>query len=303
MKDSNIKGFLALFAAAVLYSFYGVFIRVQAHSFSNYGQLLTRGSLALLMVLVIIAVKKNWRFPKQERRLLVLFGVVNTLYPLAMVVSTRHIKASNAVMMLYVGGIASAFLIGSLLFKEAVTKTKIASLAMALTGLGIFAYPFKLAGSTLLGVLAGLGAGVCDAVGNSLRKYITETPREILLATAVSVSVVMMSAALLLTAQPIVTHTIALPTYVVIVLHALGIVFTGYLLVYGFKNIDVNIGTVILASELFVSMVVNRICLHESPSTNELIGAVVIFGASILVAFSSTIRHRKKEPILIGDLE
>jgi len=94
-KTNSLKGIAAIAGAAVLYSFFGVLIRIQAQSFSNPGQVLARTAFALVVMLVIIAVKRNWRLPKSERLLIAVFGVVGTLYPLAITISTNHIPLIN----------------------------------------------------------------------------------------------------------------------------------------------------------------------------------------------------------------
>ena len=292
----------AIAGAAVLYSFFGVLIRAQAQSFSNSGQVLARTAFALLIMLVVIAIKRNWRLPKSERLLIAAFGVVGTLYPLAITVSTNHIKASNTIIMLYAGGILSSLILGSVVFGEKMTRLKVASSLTALAGLLIFAYPFSFAGSALFGVLMGLASGFFDAICNSIRKYLRHTPRETLLATSFLITSTLLISKLAPHPQSAMTNALTLPVSAAVMVHGLLIIATGYLLIYGFKRVDVHVGTIVLASENFMSLVVNYFLLQESPTMREFTGALIIFSASILIALGG-IRSHRKDPQIIGNLE
>jgi len=203
--------------------------------------------------------------------------------------------------MLYAGGILSSLVLGSVVFREKVTPLKVASSLTALTGLLIFAYPFSLAGSALFGVVMGLVSGLFDAICNSIRKYLRHTPREMVLATSFLITITLLSTTLAASPQVAVTSALTLPVSAAVLVHGLLIIATGYLLIYGLKRTDVHIGTIVLASEIFISLVVNYFLLQESPTMQEFIGALVIFSASILIALGS-IRSHRKDPQIIGDL-
>jgi drug/metabolite transporter (DMT)-like permease len=282
--SNRSKGVIALLLAATLYSFYGVFIRQMAHDFSNAAQVGARAGVALIIVLTIIGLKRNWSMPASERWLLLAFGVVNTLYPLMITISTGRIKASNTVLMLYGGGIVTAFLVGTVFLKEKVDFKKLFGICLALIGLAVFAYPYNLGAVALGGIVAGLFAGFFDAAGNSLRKYIKKTPREVLLATSFLTTVIIMGTFASQSSEAALRPPFEIPTIVAVIVHAICLVAVGYLLIYAFKHIDVNIGTVILASEIFIALTVNYFLLHESPSLQELVGAIIIFCAATVAA-------------------
>jgi drug/metabolite transporter (DMT)-like permease len=58
-----------------------------------------------------------------------------------------------------------------------------------------------------------------------------------------------------------------------------------YLLLYGFQNFDVNIGTVILSLELFLAAIVGFVLYDEALTATEVIGGVIIFLASVVSAW------------------
>jgi drug/metabolite transporter (DMT)-like permease len=73
-------------------------------------------------------------------------------------------------------------------------------------------------------------------------------------------------------------------------------VFLGNFLLFGFQHFDVNIGTVILATELFFAVVIGFVFFQEVPAPNELFGGVLIFIASIIasVDFKELLGRKKK---------
>jgi len=73
----------------------------------------------------------------------------------------------------------------------------------------------------------------------------------------------------------------------------------GNLLLYGFQHFDVNVGTVILATELFFASLIGLIFFREIPSTHEIIGGCFIFVASILSAVDvpALLRRRTAAPL------
>lgn len=286
-RKDQIKGFLALIGAATILSFYGLTIRLQSESFTSYGQLFFRTAIALILILIIIAVKRNWKVPRSERKWLIAFGVGNTIYPFLFTISVLNINAANSVMMLYVGGILAAFLIGSVFLREKITKLKLIGALLAFIGLAVFAFPFDIRGAALVGIGAGLTAGVFDAISNALRKYITETPREVMLAISFGTLVVIVGSVISLTSvQAVESSPVQVPSYIAMIVHSVCIIAGGYLLIYGFRHFDVNAGTIVLSSEIFISLAVNYFVLSESPSVNEVIGALIIFSASGAIALS-----------------
>lgn len=285
--NDRTKGFLALSLAAFIFSFFGYFIRLQSNGFTDSGQLLYRSLWALLIVTIAIILKKSWILFKTELFAILIFGIASSFYVLLFTISIGLTKASNVVMMLYVGSIITAFILGTLLFKESITKLKIISIALAIIGLAIFAYPFNISGIALVGIITGLASGFFDSTANSLRKFIKSSSKEVMLFFSLTIAVIFTSLISLNSGFVKDGETVASIAYIAGFIQAFFIVMVGYLLIYGFRHLDVNIGTIVLTSEIFISLGVNALLLNEKPSIYEFIGAVVIFFACVLVGLGS----------------
>jgi drug/metabolite transporter (DMT)-like permease len=116
---------------------------------------------------------------------------------------------------------------------------------------------------------------------NSLRKTLRGVDRWAILQYQFAIGSVFALLVMAVSRQEIIREVSILPLIITILYAALQ-VGLGNLLLYGFQNFDVNIGTVILASELFFATVLGYLFFREIPTNHELIGGTLIFCASIL---------------------
>jgi drug/metabolite transporter (DMT)-like permease len=182
--------------------------------------------------------------------------------------------------MLYVGSLIATYLWGKFIFGEKFSTKKMVSLGLLLVGLLIFVYPLN--ASTLSGgVLFGISAGLLEGSAHAFRKKLKNLKREILVLFQSLSGLLVGSLIFSLSGDNFTKGSITLVSVLVIILFGFLLVAIGYLLAYGFSHFDVNVGSVVLATELFFALIINFIFLKESPTTRELIGGVIIFIGSI----------------------
>lgn len=279
----NYSGFLSLLAAALIFSTFGVFIRELDKMFGNNAQVFVRAGVAFIYLAVLVGINRNsLKIPKGKRWYTVLFSLS---FPIAVVLftaSATRTKAANSVFMLYAVSLAVAFLIGTFLFKEKVTWQKITAQLIVVIGLIIFIDPRNLEVINA-GILLGLASGVFDGLANSLRRHLGDLSRNVLLLYQYGTGATLGLILAIGTGENMVKewHWSAV---IVALVFGIGLVMIGKLTIYGFNHFDVNIGTIILATELFFALVVNYIFLSESPTNNELLGGVLIFAAASLAS-------------------
>lgn len=277
------SGFFSLLTAALIFSTFGVLIRELDKMFGNNTQVLVRAGIAFVYLVVLVALqRRSLRIPTAKRWQTALFAIS---FPLAIVLftaSATRTKAANSVFMLYAGSLAVAFLIGTFVFKEKVTWQKVLAQLVVVAGLLIFIDPSNLEALNL-GILLGLASGLFDGVANSLRRYLGGLERNVLLMYQYGAGAVLGSILALGTGEDMIKefHWSAV---IVALIFGVGLVLIGKLTIYGFNHFDVNIGTIILATELFFALIVNYMLLDETPSTNELLGGILIFLAANLAS-------------------
>lgn len=281
MKTTKSSSFLVLLMSAAIYASFGVLIRQLDKGFGEYFQITARSIIAVLVLgIIILATKTTLRVKRAHLGRTIAFAISFPLVVILFTLAVLNIKIANAVLLLYGGSLFSSLLIGTFFFKEKLTTQKIVSLILVIIGLAIFTQIW-------LGVVVGLGfvlgllSGIADGVTNSIRKHVKDLPRNTLLFYQYLTSAVLSLALALITNEKLVTQWSFWPVVTAIVFGFL-LVFLGRLLMYGFAHADVNIATVTLASELLFSVVLGFLFLHESPTSYELLGGIIIFSASVL---------------------
>ncbi len=279
MNISQFKGSLALFGAAFIYATFGVLIRELAKMFGDNAQVAARFVLALVFISILNIVRKQvGLLPKRALLKVLALGGSFTILVLLFTFSVNNTKIANTVFVFYAGSIVSSLLVGTLIFQEKITLNKILAIFIAFLGLGLYA---NSALSLSIAIVAGFSAGLFDGVGNGLRKSLKGVSRNLVLQYQYIFGSIFATIIMLLSREQIIRQVSLLPILTVI-LFALLFIGLGYLLLYGFSHFDVNVGTVILVSELFFASLLGYTFYKEIPSSREAVGGVLIFVASIL---------------------
>lgn len=281
---NQTRGFIALTITALILGTFGVLIRALADSFSDAGQVFARSITATLIITVIILFKKTNPFDitKKNLKYVLLFSLVFPLSIICFTVSANLIKVSNSLFMLYVGSLVSTAIFGKIFFKERFTLKHTIALILVFIGLCFFVYPFSIE-SVSLGLLFGILSGLFEGSSHTLRKLMNEVKREVVVFYQSLSGAIVAILFLLFSTEPIIRN-FNVSSVVVALLFGFLLVVIGTLLVYGFNNFDVNLGTIILATELFFALVINYLFLQETPTSFELLGGTIIFFASIVTS-------------------
>lgn len=290
---NKTKGFLALALTALILGIFGVLIRTLAVSFSDAGQVLARSTVATLAISAIVIYKKAqpFRISKEDLKYVALFCVVFPLSVLCLTASINLTKVSNSIFMLFVGSLCSTAFFGKIIFKEVFSIKHIISLVLVIIGLCFFVWPFSTE-SFNLGLVLGILGGVFEGSSHTLRKLLKNVQREVIVFYQ-SVSGIVFALLFVLSSSEPIVNELTLIGALTVLLFGMLLVTIGYLLAYGFKNFDVNLGTIVLTTEVFFALIINYFLLHESPTQYEFIGGMIIFVGAI--ATSLNLKSYKKK--------
>jgi drug/metabolite transporter (DMT)-like permease len=279
MKSDRLKGASALFSAAFIYSTFGILIRHMSIMFGDSSQTAARFGIAFIFILLLNFLRKqSIVLPKSQLVKACILGVTFGFVVLLFTISVNNTKIANSVFLLYAGSMISSLLIGTFLLKEKLTIIK--AVALGLAFFGIYMYSDALLVMST-GILAGFASGLFDGVSNALRKTLKGINRNSVLTYQFLLSSLVATLAMVLFSDVIIKEVAVLPIVAMIIFAFLQIGL-GNLLLYGFQHFDVNVGTVILATELFFATIIGFILFKEVPTSREIIGGVLIFIASIL---------------------
>lgn len=281
MSSDRLKGASALFSAAFIYSTFGILIRQMSVMFGDSAQTAARFAVAFVAILVLNFVRKQSVVLKKESLVRAcLLGITFGFVVLLFTVSVNNTKIANSVFLLYAGSMISSFFIGTIFLKEKLTPIKIVALAIAFLGLYMYSNALLVMS---VGIVTGLASGIFDGVSNALRKTLKGVNRNSILTYQFLFSSLIAGLALLVSGE-VILKEVALLSVIAMIIFAFLQIGLGNLLLYGFQHFDVNVGTVILATELFFATIISFILFQEVPTSREMIGGILIFVASILSA-------------------
>jgi drug/metabolite transporter (DMT)-like permease len=282
LATDRTKGALALFGASAIYGSFGLLIRVLSDMLGNYSQVAARMGIAFVLLLAASLIfGKIQRLTNTQILKSVLLGIISTGIVVFFTISVTETKIATSVFLLYVASMVSSLLLGTVFYKENINVQKIVALVLAFGGLWIFSGAFI---ALTLGAVMALLSGLCEGLGNIVRKSLKGVDRTNILlyqffTTTVCASLIMFSLP-----EPIVKEVSFWPIVAVIVFGILQLALNN-LLLYGFQHFDVNIGTVILTLELLFAALIGFFFFGEMLSVAEIIGGVLIFVASIVSAW------------------
>ncbi len=278
----RMQGGLALFGASAIYASFGPLIRVLAEMFGTYAQVAARMGLAFVFLLAIgVFFKRIKALTKSQILLAVLLGLVSTGIVVFFTISIIEIKIATAVFLLYAASMASSLIFGTVFLKESLGFQKIIALVLAFVGLFMFG---DMIAALSFGVLAGLAAGVFEGVANVIRKKLKGVDRTTVLLYQLFVSALCPGLLIVLTGEQAIRE-IGMGPIIVLIVFAILQLFLNHMLLFGFQHFDVNIGTVILALELFFAALLGFFIFGEILTTSEILGGLAIFAASIVSAW------------------
>ncbi len=282
-----LQGFLALLASAVIYASFSIFVRLLGQDLSVAQQIGFRNSLALMISLVVVWWSKQSFQSLKQAKPLAISGYI-LAFPIAVVLYTfavLEIKIMTTIFWLYLSSLVTSLIIGLGYFKEKWTLQKGLSLLLVAAGLVTYGYPFSqqfFSGGALLAILS----GVFDAVANAFKKFFSgKVDRFVLVALQMVGGLIV--AALLSLNQGFSLPHLSTQTWVVGGVFGVCLVLVSYLTLFGFSHFDLNLGTVVLASELFFATLFGWVIFRESASLTELIGGSLIFLATIIAQTTS----------------
>ncbi|MFA6081261.1 MAG: DMT family transporter [Patescibacteria group bacterium] len=281
---NKTKGFLSLLLAGFLFGIFGVLVRILNSELSNYQQIFFRSVVGLILASLIIYILKR-KISFKNISLINLFFFAISL-PLSIIFYTLAIlktKIMLAVATLFLGSILFSLISGVLFFKEKITVKKILAILTSILALYYFTIPFSLTNINI-GLIFGILSGFADALSNSFKKHLGGKADRFLLIAVQMVGTMAVSFILMSYTKTLTLPQISPYIFIIGLLFGLGLLVNNYLMLIGFGNFDLNLGTIILSSELLFASIFGYLFYKEIPTVNEVIG-------SGLIAFSVIIAH------------
>jgi len=279
---NKTKGFFALVSAGFIFGLFGVFVRLLNSELTNYQQIFFRSVVGFILALgIIILFKRKISFKKISLINLLLFAISLPLTIVFYTLSILKTKIILAVATLFLGSILFSLISGILFFKEKLTLKKCLAIISSIVALYYFTTPFSLT-TINIGLVFGILSGFMDALSNSFKKHLGGRVDRFLLISIQMMGTIIVSFILMFYTKTIFIPQISLFIFGIGLIFGFFLMLNNYLMLVGFHNFDLNLGTIILSSELVFASFFGYLFYHEIMTFNEYIGSSLIIFSIII---------------------
>lgn len=296
MTSNQKYGVLSLFTAASFYGLYGIFSRLIGSAFGNFNQNWIRNAMVLILISVVIFITKTKlkSIKRADLKWIVVWFLSGSWVTVLTFIAFNNLPISTTYLAIYSSMITAGFISGKVFFNEYLNKIKIISLILSFLGLLII-YQFSITEDQLLFLVLALISGFMTGIWNTIsKKFSSNYPNNqmVMMDAASSVIAALFGAIIFKEYLPDVILTIS---WVWISIYAVIQTINVGLIVYGFKNIEAQIGSIILPVEVIFATVFSILIFKEIPSISTVLGGVFILIAAII---PSVISFRQNNKIL-----
>ena len=291
-------GFVALLLTGLIYGSFGIFIRFISVGLGIDQQIFARNLIAFIIAFAIIIVsKRDWRFKKYTKDL-VLFAISFQIAAIAYTYGVLQAKIAIVTLGLYSGSLITSLILGTFIFHEKISRVKITSLLLTLLGLVALSWPISIH-SVNMGLALGILSGATEGIANGFRKSFSGKVDRIVVVAIQVFGGVLIGFGFMAFSNQLSIPVLAPFTIGMIIILGILLVATSYLIILGFQNFDLNLGTIVMSTELVFAPVLAILFFREIPTLYEIIGGICIIIAVIIPNISFSNRKRKKSKIMV----
>lgn len=273
-----IQGAIGLTSAAFLYGIFGILSRIIGYNLPIFYQSWVRTLVASLILTISY---KSWKsVDRKDWGLLILRSGIGVAAFLLFFIAVNAMEVNLTYFLFYGGSTLGGFVLGALVFKERTTPLRLLCLGLAAIGLAMV-YGVSIAEVNPLYTLLAFISGICTASWSMLAKKITSYPpgQMAFLENSLAFPIVFLLSILFREAWPVMEFSVAQGTNII-----LGTLFaiTGLLMVFGFRRIDMQIGSLIMLSEILFAVIFGFMIYQEVPSFWAALGGALIITSMVL---------------------
>lgn len=261
-----------------MYGSFGILIQWMGGEMSVINQIIFRYSLAVILILSLVTITKpRLKVPKKSWPVLLVFAIVIQLSIWSFTKGAVLTSIPSLLGSFYIGSIVTGTLLSLSIFREKIALKNWVGTFIAILGLYILSKNFI--GNQ--GIIYGLAAGSAECITQAIRKYLSGVSKgAILLTSLLGVLTVSLVSALISGSSfylPQLTTTWIGGSIFALLVGAVNITVT-----YGFRLLPMNVGSVIMSSEIFFGAIFSTIFLSIKPTGSELFASIAVL-LSILI--------------------
>lgn len=280
--NKNLVGSFYLLFAACLYGLVGVFSRLIS-SFGSFSQSWVKSSVTLCIIGAIIFFHKTlWRkIRKEDLKWFVVWILPASLQPVLTFLAFNHLQIGVTYFLTYSTMILGGILSGKIFFAEKLNLSKFISLILLFIGLSLL-YASNTAFVGNIYVLFALLAGLLVGFWNTLTKKVSKNYSEFqMMFLDNGTSLVFCFIGYLILGE-VLPPLAGLNSWLWIFVFGAFLTLAGFFLIKGFKNVEAQVGSLILPTEIVFGSLFGYIFFGEVLKTNMYLGGLFILLAAIL---------------------
>ncbi len=282
MVSDKLRGSLALMAAALLYGLYGTSLRLMGTVLGPYNAALLDSSVVIgLLAVYFLWHRKQWTAIHSKHWRLFLFWMIVAMPSVFMLFyAFNHLGMGTTYFLFYASMITFSIIWGKVSFGEQIDRYKLAAIGLCLFGLAII-YAISFNRDLLLFGSLALASGVTTSLWNSYSKKLSSHygGLQLVLVSAVG-GVVLGLLGMLLAHEGF--PALQFNAWVGIGLNVLTQVGAGWLCLYGFKHLEVQVASVILPLEVVFGSLFGLLLYGEILSWQAVLGGCLIASGAFI---------------------
>lgn len=280
--DKKVLGFSSLILTAFFFGFYGILTRIVGFNIPLFFASFMRNGFGMLILFGVIAFVGGWKpIRSQDYIWIFLRSICGMIAFFGSFVPIMHLPIGTFYFISYAGITIGGYIIAKVLLNERITNVKVVSLILALIGL-CFIYSINVESLDLLYVafafIGGFGASGWNILAKKISHYYSALQLNLIDFFTYSFYTFIISL--------ILQETWLLPVINDVWAAQLGFVLmflvTGQLIIYGFKFLDAQIGSLVLLLEILFGTLFAYLFFHEAVSFMTMVGGALIIIAIVL---------------------
>ncbi len=264
----------SLLLIGVLFGLSGVIAKHLSNWLNPYQVVEYRFLTAFIFAPVILVVtRQKLSFRGVDAKILTFFAITFPVSVIFFTLAIFHTTVSLAVFSFYIATLVTSFIVGRVYFNEAITMNKKIALFFILLAVIAFTNPFENF-SIQSGFLLGIISGVFQTIASAFQKVAGRSTNRISLLLIQTLAGITISAfAVGLTGG---TFFQAIPISAAWITVFFGVIFLAisYLFLVGFKSTNLNVGSILVSSELFFGPFFAFLLLSEKMTGLQVLGGI-----------------------------
>ena len=288
MKKNKLKGYIYLIISTIIYGLFGIFSR-NTSDFGAFSKGAVRYVILCTFLLSLFLLKKvTWKkIERKDVKWFLTWILPASFQPVLTFVAFTHLPVGITYFLLYSTMILGGILSGKIFFHENFNFGKLISLVLVLIGLYLI-YRSDITLITSVYVFVALLSGLIVGFWNTLTKKVSGNYPELQMILLDGSSTLSVSLLGLIVVHEVLPPISNVSTWLWIIGFAFSGILSSLFLIKGFKEVEAQVGSLILPMELIFASIFGFVFLGEILKVNVYLGGLLILFAAIVPAYQES---------------